>query len=234
MGAQYTLWADSPGRATGRVAEGSAADQGVPSAEEAGDARPGVRASRLDPSEIGRFAIVYADPPWRYERKEGLYHVGDDGLIVESSRSQATRHYPTVETGELADLPVADILEDDALLFMWTVSTHLPDALALAPKWGFESFSTVGFVWDKHLSTVGFYNLPQCEIVLIFKHGRIPRPRGARNVKQFLSQRRTAHSRKPHEIRQRIERMFPTQSKIELFHRGAPLPGWTAWGNEVT
>ena len=138
-----------------------------------------------------------------------------------------------MSTADLCELPVADLLEDDALLFMWTTSTHLPDAMEIAPAWGFESYSTIGFVWDKQYSTVGFYNLPQTEIVLIFKHGRIPRPRGARNVRQFLSEPRTKHSRKPDEIRRRIEEMFPEQNKLELFHRGEPPFGWTAWGNEV-
>jgi N6-adenosine-specific RNA methylase IME4 len=30
-----------------------------------------------------------------------------------------------------------------------------------------------------------------------------------------------------------IERAHPTASKLELFARGKPRPGWHAWGNEV-
>jgi len=67
---------------------------------------------------------------------------------------------------------------------------------------------------------------------LVGKKGKIPTPRGSRNVRQFLSEERTRHSTKPLEIRKRIEEMFPTQKKIELFSR-EKVPGWECWGNEV-
>ncbi len=38
-------------------------------------------------------------------------------------------------------------------------------------------------------------------------------------------------ARWPHEVRTRIERMFPRQKKIELFARVA-YPGWDVWGND--
>ncbi len=64
------------------------------------------------------------------------------------------------------------------------------------------------------------------------KHGKIPTPRGARNIKQFLSLPRGKHSQKPLEVRRRIEKMFPTQSKLEMFARCASN-GWDLWGNEL-
>ncbi len=69
------------------------------------------------------------------------------------------------------------------------------------------------------------------EMVIIGKKGKIPEPRGARNVKQFLAETRGNHSVKPQEIRSRIERMFPTQNKLEMFARYAS-DGWDVWGNE--
>ena len=67
---------------------------------------------------------------------------------------------------------------------------------------------------------------------LVFKRGRTPKPRGARNVRQLIQCRRGRHSEKPYEVRNRINEMFPTQSKIELFAR-TTSDGWTAWGNEI-
>ena len=29
-----------------------------------------------------------------------------------------------------------------------------------------------------------------------------------------------------------IEQLYPTAPKIELFARGAPVPGWDAWGED--
>ena len=70
------------------------------------------------------------------------------------------------------------------------------------------------------------------EIPLVSIKGKIPQPRGSRKERQFLSELRTKHSKKPDEIRKRIERMFPKQTKIELFARQR-YDGWDAWGNEV-
>lgn len=41
------------------------------------------------------------------------------------------------------------------------------------------------------------------------------------------------HSRKPWEVAYRIEAMYPTERKLELFCR-EKRPGWEAWGNEVS
>ena len=67
---------------------------------------------------------------------------------------------------------------------------------------------------------------------VVGKKGKIPYPRGAKNIRQFLSEKRTNHSVKPNEIRNRIYQMFPTQNKIELFAR-QKINGWDTFGNEV-
>ena len=99
---------------------------------------------------------------------------------------------------------------------------------SLGKIWGFE-YKTVAFVWNKMNHNPGQYTLSYCELCLLFKRGRIPKPRGARNVKQLLEEPRGAHSQKPEEIAKRIEKMFPTQSKIELFARHK-RKGWDVWG----
>lgn len=147
------------------------------------------------------------------------------------SGSAAVNHYPLMRDEDISALPVARCAADDSLLFLWATSPELPAALKAGEAWGFR-YITVGFVWDKHLPVVGNYTMSQCELCLVFRRGRIPQPRGARNIRQFLSEKRTGHSAKPQEIRRRIEAMFPTQRKLELFAR-APAEGWTVWGNEA-
>ena len=80
----------------------------------------------------------------------------------------------------------------------------------------------------------GFYTLSQCELCLVFKRGKIPRPRGSRNVRQLVSAPRGPHSAKPDEVRRRIGLMFPEQRKIELFARvGVGGLGRVALGRET-
>lgn len=171
-----------------------------------------------------KFAILYADPPWEYGRQQF------DGNRREDSGG-AESHYPTMSLARLKRLRVADMAEPDALLFLWATSPHLDQALDLMKAWGFD-YMTVGFVWDKVKVNPGYYTMSQCELCLIGKRGRIPSPRGARNVRQLVVAPRGEHSAKPEEVRKRIEAMFPAQRKVELFARRR-VPGWHAWGNEV-
>ena len=128
-------------------------------------------------------------------------------------------------------LPLRDIAADDCLLFLWATGPNLDAAFGAIESWGFKH-ATIAFVWEKQRVNVGHYTMSSTELCLVAKRGRIPKPRGARNVRQFLSQKAAGHSEKPDEIAQRIEQMFPEQRKIELFAR-RPRPGWTVWGNEV-
>ena len=172
-----------------------------------------------------QFDIIYADPPWDY--KGQLQHAGAGS----GDTGGATRHYPTVTLDRLKKLAVSDIAADNCLLFMWATNPHLDQAIDLGKAWGF-AWATVAFVWDKVRVNPGFYTMSQCEMCLVFKRGKIPSPRGARNVRQFLSVKRSAHSEKPAEVRTRIERMFPKLKKVELFARQW-AEGWHAWGLEV-
>lgn len=171
----------------------------------------------------GRFEVIYADPPWDYQgctQHNGKASTGGAGF-----------HYPTVKLADLRGLEVASIAMPDAVLFMWSSSPHLDQAIALGRAWGFK-YSTIAFVWHKVKKNPGFWTMSSCEVVLAFKRGKFPAPRGARNVEQFLSAPRRAHSAKPEEVRRRIEAMFPRQQKIELFARER-CDGWAAWGLEV-
>jgi N6-adenosine-specific RNA methylase IME4 len=87
-------------------------------------------------------------------------------------------------------------------------------------------------VWDKQKVNPGFYTMSQVELCLIGKRGKIPKPRGARNIRQMVSVMRQKHSAKPEEVRKRIEEMFPEQTKLEMFAREAP-EGWDVHGNEI-
>ena len=176
------------------------------------------------PLPIQRYDIIYADPPWDYKGQ----HQFDPYKNIRTSA--ANWYYATVKLLDLKQLPIADITVDNCLLFMWATNPHLDQAIELGCCWGFK-YVTIGFVWYKQRGNPGFYTMSSCELCLIFKKGRIPQPRGARNVKQFLSEKRGRHSEKPNEIRERISLMFPEQKKIELFARDT-CSGWDSWGNE--
>ena len=171
------------------------------------------------------YSIIYADPPWDYKGQR--QHNGKAG----KGTGGADVHYSTIKLKDLKRLEVSSVAAKDCLLFMWATSPHLDQAIELLKAWGF-AYCTVGFVWNKGRVNPGFYTMSQCELVLIGKRGKIPTPRGLRNVRQLVEVVRGEHSAKPTEVRRRIGLMFPEQSKLELFARSA-APGWDSWGNEV-
>jgi N6-adenosine-specific RNA methylase IME4 len=184
------------------------------------------------PLPKGKYNIIYADPPWEYKASD---------CIAKSSCLSGihSNHYDYMSAISLKELNVNDIADENCILFMWSTSPKLNEAILLGESWGF-TYCTVGFVWDKQETNPGYYTLSQIEMCLIFRKGTIPTPRGKRDVKQFLSERRGKHSRKPSEIRRRIFDMFPKQPKIELFARKPDLlfsdegfENWDVWGNEA-
>ena len=172
-----------------------------------------------------KYSVIYCDPPWDYKGQK--QHNGKGG----KETGGAVKHYDTITLKDLKGLNVHTICEEDCLVFMWTSSPHLDQAIDLMQSWGFK-YATIAFVWDKQKVNPGFYTMSQCEICLVGKKGKIPQPRGARNVRQFISEVRGKHSEKPTAVRDRITEMFPTQKKIELFARNK-IEGWDFWGNEV-
>ena len=127
-------------------------------------------------------------------------------------------------------MPVKQCAAGNSLLFLWTTGPFLLSAGDVGSAWGFE-YVTAAFVWDKQISFIGNYTNSQCEYCLLFRRGGMIMPADY-GVKQFLSEKRIAHSAKPLEIRRRIERMYPDQRKLELFAR-QPADGWETWGNQA-
>ena len=169
-----------------------------------------------------KYSVIYADPPWRYERSK--------------VQGAAEKHYPTMSIDELCALPVETLAEKDCLLFLWATFPQLPEALRLIKAWGF-TFKTVAFVWIKQcrkseglFTGMGYWTRANAEICLLATRGR-PK-RAARDVKQVILSHVERHSQKPEEARRRIEALMGDVPRIELFARASP-PGWDVWGNEV-
>lgn len=182
-----------------------------------------------------KYDVIYADPPWHYNGKMQFDKSSASKDKIDLNKkifiSSASFMYPTLKTSELKKLNVASIANEDCLLFMWTSNPHLQQAIELGTAWGFD-YKTVAFVWDKMSHNPGQYTLSNCELCLVFKRGKIPRPRGARNIQQLVRAPRQAHSVKPQQIMDNITKMFPKQRKIELFAR-RKVNGWDVWGLDM-
>jgi N6-adenosine-specific RNA methylase IME4 len=164
-----------------------------------------------------RFPILLADPPYQYERRWAV------------SR-EIENHYPTMTAEAICALPVVNLATPDAMLFLWAPAPLLTDALNIMTAWGFEYATSA--VWVKDRFGMGVYVRQQHELLLIGKRGIGIVPDPSTLSSSVISAPRREHSRKPDEVYDLIERMYPELPKIELFARQA-RPGWDVWGNEV-
>lgn len=177
-----------------------------------------------------KYKIIYADPPWSFGSK--AYQDGQRDML-----NLAKTQYQTMSHTDLKELPVYQITEENAALFLWTTDAHLKEAIEVMETWGF-SYKTVAFNWIKRYKTGSLvYNfapwtLKSHELCLLGIKGKMGHLKKSNNVKGLIEAERTTHSKKPHEARFRIEALFGNLPRIELFAR-EKTPGWDVWGNEV-
>jgi site-specific DNA-methyltransferase (adenine-specific) len=104
-------------------------------------------------------------------------------------------------------------------------------------SWGFK-YVTIAFVWEKKTKTgktvanLGAWTMKNYEICLFGTKGSMLKYKQVNNIYQKVEAERTKHSKKPQEVRNRIELLFGDLPRIELFARET-TPGWEVWGNEV-
>jgi N6-adenosine-specific RNA methylase IME4 len=181
-----------------------------------------------------KFSVILADPPWRFAPM-GI----DPSVVADRYKGRsAESHYDTMGSQELTSLPVASIAGNPSVLFLWTTSPFLSHAICTMSAWGFR-YKTVAFAWIKQnkagtdwASGMGWYTLSNVELCILGTKGATLK-RQCRNVRQLVVAPRREHSRKPDEVRARIERMYGPVPKVELFARER-ADGWTCLGNEVT
>ena len=172
-----------------------------------------------------RFNVIYyADPPWPFE----VYS-------AKGKQRSAERHYDTMSLDKIKALPIADLAADDCALFLWVVNPQLHGALDVIRSWGFQ-YKTVAFTWVKQnrggdglFMGLGYWTRANAESCLLATRGSPSRL--AKDVRQIVMAPVAEHSRKPDEVRTRIERLVPGPY-LELFAR-RPIAGWTSWGNEI-
>jgi len=167
------------------------------------------------PLPSGSYELVYADPPWQLGNPDSDY--------------APEQYYPTLPLEELIALALP--AAEDALLYLWAVNSHLPEALELMAAWDFGYVGNE--VWIKDRIGMGVWSRYRHELLLIGRRGHASPAEPPDRLDSVIEAPRRRHSQKPEIVYQRLERLYPHLSKLELFARGVPRPGWTVWGNEV-
>lgn len=174
-----------------------------------------------------KFRTVLADPPWQFENRTGK-------MAPEHKR---LNRYATMKLEEIASLPVADVLEETAHLYLWVPNALMPEGLEVLKAWGF-TYKT-NLIWYKIRKDggpdgrgVGFYFRNVTEMILFGVKGKNVRTLApGRSQVNIIRSQKQEHSRKPDELYDIIERCSPGPY-LEMFARGI-RPGWVSWGDQA-
>ena len=174
-----------------------------------------------------KYQIIYADPPWKYNDKLGTNSAKMGGY---------DKYYKGMSLGEICNLPIKSISDENCILFLWITMPKLPEAFGVIKAWGF-THKTTAFTWIKLnpksetiFKGVGRWVMGNAELVLLATKGKPHRI--VKNISQVVMAKRGKHSVKPDEVKTRIVRLMGDIPRIELFAR-EKTEGWDVWGNEV-
>lgn len=156
----------------------------------------------------GPFQVVVADPPWRYESGNDL-------------------PYPTLSIEEIKGLPVRNLADENAILWLWTTNAHLRVAFEVVESWGF-GYKTL-LTWVKDRMGTGEWLRGKTEHCLLGARGNPVFLHGSDTT--ALEAARRQHSRKPEEFYELVERVCPG-SRVDLFSR-QQREGWCVYGDQT-
>lgn len=159
-----------------------------------------------------KYKTILADPPWDVQQKGAL---------------GAIQHYDLMTLDRIKAMPIADLAEDDAHLWLWVTNATLRDGFDVMEAWGFTPRSPL--TWVKPRLGLGQYLRNASEHLLFGTRGRAPVAYRAQPTWMFAPLQ--DHSHKPEEQYAVIERISGGPY-LELFARRAQ-PGWDAWGNQI-
>jgi N6-adenosine-specific RNA methylase IME4 len=181
-----------------------------------------------------KYRTIVADPPW-------------DGISTRIGRGGRRANATTLDYGkrlmsteEIAALPVSDLADDSAHLFLWATRRAFRDgdAARVARAWGFEPVGEV--IWGLENPGTGSRSLANDhEPILVATRGSLPftasEPMGVYFWRQLYVRGPSGvpekvHSAKPHAFLDYVEEWSPGPY-LELFARRARFR-WDYWGDE--
>lgn len=166
-----------------------------------------------------KYRTIVADPPWE---------IGDfpANFGYESGKPCP---YPTMPVEEIAALPVSELADRDAHLYLWTINAYVEDAYQIARDWRFRPVKLLTWGKPEYGMGLGGTFASTSEFVLFCRKGSLKAER--RVPRSWFEWPRGSHSAKPEAFLDLVETVSPGP-RLEMFARRQRL-GWDTWGNEA-
>jgi N6-adenosine-specific RNA methylase IME4/ParB-like chromosome segregation protein Spo0J len=166
----------------------------------------------------GPYRVIVADPPWPYENR-----------IDDATHDRGVLEYPTMSIADICALDVASIAHKDCILWLWTTNHFIVDyAKQVLTAWGFKPKTVL--TWDKGKIGMGEWLRGQTEHCVVAIRGK-PTVQ-LTNESTMLRAAPRAHSQKPEEFYELVEKLCPAPRYAELFSR-QERDGWDGHGNDI-
>ena len=173
---------------------------------------------------LTRYRTVVVDPPWQVHQPPE-WNYGSPG-----GKPNRPVPYPTMSLEQIETLPVDELAEADAHLYVWTINRYVEATYRIVRAWGFTPSTLLTWCKTrKGLGVGGAYALTT-EQILFARRGT-----GAflrRWDTSWFEWPRGEHSAKPEAFLDIVEQVSPAP-RAELFARRARF-GWSyPIGNEA-
>lgn len=192
----------------------------------------GLASSRM---RVMKYRTIVADPPWQTMAGPLRRGVGCGWQFspdVSQNESQPL-DYPALTTVQIAALPVGDLADVDAALYLWTTNGYVEQSYAIARAWGFKPSTLL--TWAKAPMGHGLggaFGITS-EFILYARRGS-PVERRISGTwfqwKRHYINGKPSHSSKPDGFYDLVEQVNDGPY-VDLFARRHRL-GWDVWGNE--
>ena len=182
---------------------------------------PETAVSLFAPLTARSYDVVVIDPPWTFKTRS-----------PKGQRKSASMQYRVMTLAEIMELPVRELLKDDAVVYLWTTGPLLHEAIATLKAWGITY--AAHFAWRKVSRNgkmqwgTGYWARSCHETVLLGTVGKPP----CFSLPSCFDGVRREHSRKPEEFYRMITDRTPGLRRADVFAR-EKREGWDAWGDEV-
>ncbi len=171
-----------------------------------------------------RYRTIVADPPWPMPTggPRGGTRVWNPGV-------PSALPYPRMTLDAIEALPIDDLADPTAHLYVWTTNAFLERTYGLVRAWGFRPSQVL--VWAKRPRGLGMGGAFTSTTEFVLFAWRGSSSPIARQDSSWWCWPRGVHSRKPEAFLDLVESVSPGPY-LELFARRQRL-GWDTWGNEA-
>jgi N6-adenosine-specific RNA methylase IME4 len=178
-----------------------------------------------------RYRTLVADPPWPI-KDTGIRTAPKNGNWERGAGTTGKRSivpYQRMSLDAIAAMPVGDLAEREAHLYLWAVNAFLTDAYDVARAWGFKPSTLL--TWCKKPMGLGLGGafVPTTEFVLFCRRGTLAHKTRVDSTwfqwrRPYIGAGGPTHSAKPDAFLDVVEQVSPGPY-AELFSRRSRL-GW--------